>query len=59
MKGNIHKTNYVEIIKTKEMIIYSTENIIHLDGEVREINSPLKVKLNKDSLKILAPNEKK
>ena len=57
--GKVHLSKYVEIIQTKEMIITSNNNLVHLDGESKKINSPITVSLLKKSLKILIPNEEK
>ena len=59
VRGNIHKSKYVKIIKTNEMEILSKDTLIHLDGEPYQTSSHLKIKIIPKSLKILIPNEKK
>jgi YegS/Rv2252/BmrU family lipid kinase len=58
-RGKIQQSEHVEIIQTKEMKILSDDKIIHLDGEVKQINKNVIVKCNPKSLKILVPNGKK
>ena len=41
------------------MKITSSENIIHLDGEPKQINTSVEVICNKRSLYIFVPNGKK
>lgn len=59
MNGKLHHSNYVEIIKSNYMQIHTNSNLIHLDGEPKEINTPIEIKLLPSSLKILKPNEKR
>ena len=49
----------MEIIKTKEMIIESENGLVHLDGEPKELKSPIVVKVKPKTLKIFSPNGKK
>ena len=55
-RGKIQQSEHVEIIQKKEMKIVSDDKIIHLDGEVKQINKNVIVKCNPKSLKILIPN---
>tara|TARA_B100000902_G_scaffold392929_1_gene446202 strand:- start:47190 stop:48065 length:876 start_codon:yes stop_codon:yes gene_type:complete len=57
--GQANKSKYIEIIRTKKMIVKTTEKIIHLDGESVQINTDLEINCIKKSLFIFAPNEKK
>ena len=57
--GKANKCKYIEIIRTKKMKITSSENIIHLDGEPKQINTSIEVICNKSSLYIFVPNGKK
>ena len=57
--GKANKCKYIEIIRTKKMKINSSENIIHLDGEPKQISTSVEVICNKRSLYIFVPNGKK
>ena len=57
--GKANKCKHIEIIRTKKMKITSSENIIHLDGEPKQINTSVEVICNKRSLYIFVPDGKK
>ena len=57
--GTINQSDYVEIIREKNMIITTKNTLIHLDGESKNEVNPIKIKIKPKSLKILIPNEKK
>ena len=57
--GKANKCKHIEIIRTKKMKITSSENIIHLDGEPKKINTSVEVICNKRSLYIFVPDGKK
>ena len=59
MNGTIDKSNYVEIIREKKMIITTKDTLIHLDGESKNATKKIKIEIIPKSLKILLPNEKK
>ena len=56
-KGKIYNSKYIEIIRTKNMKIITTEKIIHLDGEPKKIDTFVEIRCNKNSLNVLVPNE--
>ena len=58
-KGNVHLSKNVEIITSKEMSIESKNRLVHLDGEPKELKSPIVVKVIPQTLKIFSPNGKK
>ena len=58
-KGKVHLSKNVEIIKSKEMSIESKNRLVHLDGEPKELKSPIIVKVKPRTLKIFSPNGKK
>ena len=58
-KGKVHLSRYVEIIQCKEMEIESSNNLVHLDGEPKELQSPIIIKVKPKTLKIFSPNGKK
>ncbi|OUV76131.1 MAG: hypothetical protein CBC83_01210 [Flavobacteriales bacterium TMED123] len=58
ISGKIHLSKYVEIIKTKEMRIKTTNSLVHLDGEPITLSKTITLKNHRESLKIFAPNEK-
>ena len=58
-KGKVHLSKNVEIIKSKEMSIESKNRLVHLDGEPKELKSPIVVKVKPRTLKIFSPNGKK
>jgi len=55
LKGRVHLSKYTEIIKAKELKIHSKSGLIHLDGESINCESPINIKINEGSLKILSP----
>ena len=57
--GKIHLSKYVNIIKTKEMRIETTNSLVHLDGEPITLSKTITLKNHPKSLKIFATNEKK
>ena len=57
--GQVHLSKNVEIIQAKEMIINSENNLVHLDGEPKKMNSPIHIKVHPKTLKIFAPNGEK
>ena len=59
ISGKIHFSKYVDLIKTKEMQIESTDSLVHLDGEPHTLNNKIIIKVHPKTLKIFAPNEKK
>ena len=58
-KGKVHLSKNVEIITSKEMSIESKNRLVHLDGEPKELKSPIVVKVKPRTLKIFSPNGKK
>lgn len=54
-KKTLHKSSYLEIIKTKEIIVKQQGVIAHIDGEPIEIGNELKIKVNPLSLKVIVP----
>jgi len=58
LKGKTHLSKFVEIIKTKEIEIKAVKPFVHVDGEVKELSNPIKVKIQEKKLKIFVPNEK-
>ncbi len=59
ISGKIHLSKYIDIIKTKEMRIETTNPLVHLDGEPITLSKTITLKNHPKSLKIFAPNEKK
>ena len=57
--GKIHTFKYVKIIRCNEITINSKTDLVHVDGETYKTEKKLNIKVNKNSLKILKPNEKK
>ena len=57
-KGKVHLSRYVEIIQCKEMEIESSNNLVHLDGEPKELQSSITIKIQPKTLKIFSPNGK-
>ncbi len=51
----LHKSPYLEIIKTKEVIVKHANTIAHIDGEPIEIGDTISIKVNPLSLKIIVP----
>ena len=58
LKGRTHLNKNVEIIRAKSMIIKTELPFVHVDGEVKELTNPITIKVNKEKIKIFAPNEK-
>ena len=58
-KGNVHLSKNVEIITSKEMSIESKNRLVHLDGEPKELKSPIVIKVKPKTLKIFSPNGEK
>lgn len=56
--NSIHRSKYVEIVRTKEATIHlcSNENRAHIDGEPVVVKNELRIKINPASLKVLVPN---
>lgn len=57
-RGKIEQSEYVSIIQSEKMKIKSSDNIIHLDGEPKDIDGILEIKVKQNSLNILIPNGK-
>jgi len=57
LKGKTHLNKNVEIIRSREMKIYSKDPFAHLDGEIKYFTDPIKVNISTEKLKILIPNE--
>ena len=54
-RKTLHQSSFLEIIKTKEVIVKQKGNIAHIDGEPLEIGHELKIKVNPLSLKVIVP----
>ena len=48
----------MEIIKSKECEINTKNSFVHVDGEVKELSNPIKVKVLDEKIKIFVPDEK-
>ena len=60
LKGNIHLSKHIKIIKTKHIIINVHEDpLCHIDGEPMYTQKRLEIKTQHKSLNIMMPNEKK
>ena len=57
LKGKTHLSKYVKIIKSKNIEISTKLSFVHVDGEVKELSNPIKIKVLNEKLKILIPNE--
>ena len=57
--GKIHTFKYVKIIRCDDITINSKTDLVHVDGETYNTEKKLNIKIHKNSLKILKPNEKK
>lgn len=57
-RGKIEQSEYVSIVQSEEMKIKSSDSIIHLDGEPKNIDGTLEIKVKQNSLNILIPNGK-
>jgi len=55
LKGNLHQSSFLEIIRTTEVLVKQEGKIAHIDGEPIEIGKELKIKVNPSSLNILVP----
>lgn len=54
--GTIHKSNYIEIYKAKNIIVNRSKNgCAHYDGESGEMGKEIEVKNNPASIKIVVP----
>lgn len=51
--GKLKENKYIKYISTKEITFSVNTKIWHLDGEYKEINSPIHMKVNPKSLRIL------
>ena len=58
LKGKTHLSKFVEIIKSKECEINTKNSFVHVDGEVKELSNPIKVKVLDEKIKIFVPDEK-
>jgi len=56
LRGKIHLSKHIEIIKCDTMIIRTKNTLLHLDGEPFKTSNPIEVILLPKSLKILIPN---
>ncbi len=54
-RKTLHKSSYLEIIKTKEVIVKQKKTIAHIDGEPIEIGNTISIKVNPLSLKVIVP----
>ena len=54
-RKTIHKSSYLEIIKTKEVILKQSGTIAHIDGEPIEIGNTISIKVNPLSLRVIVP----
>ena len=55
LRGRTHLNKNVEILKLKELNIKTDNNTVHLDGEVKKVNSPINIKISDKKLKIFVP----
>lgn len=51
----LHQSSYLQIIKTKEVIVKQPGTIAHIDGEPIEIGNTISIKVNPLSLKVIIP----
>ena len=51
----LDKSSFLEVIKTKEVLVKQTGIIAHIDGEPIEIGSELRIKVNPLSLNVIVP----
>ncbi|MCO4291259.1 diacylglycerol kinase family lipid kinase [Solitalea sp. MAHUQ-68] len=59
MSGTAHRSSFLEIIKAKEIIVKRKENgAVHLDGEPRDLNGQIDIKIVPASMKVLVPLNK-
>jgi diacylglycerol kinase (ATP) len=55
LNKTLHQSRYLEIIKTKELIVKQPGTIAHIDGEPIEVGNEIKIKVNPLSLKVIIP----
>lgn len=55
LKKTLHQSSFLEVIKTKEVIVKQKGIIAHVDGEPIEIGNELRIKVNPLSLKVIVP----
>ena len=55
LRGKTHLNKNVEILKLKELTIKTDNKIVHLDGEVKKVISPISIKISNRKLKIFVP----
>ena len=55
--GKIESSKFVTIIRCKQMTINTNKNYLHLDGEPKELEGEINIKIIPKSLKIFLPNE--
>ena len=55
LRGRTHLNKNVEILKLKELKIETDNKTVHLDGEVKEVKSPINIKISDKKLKIFVP----
>ncbi|TAL58524.1 MAG: YegS/Rv2252/BmrU family lipid kinase [Bacteroidetes bacterium] len=53
--NSIHRSEFVEITKVKEVLIHQENTYAHIDGEPVMTGNELRVKINPLSLKVIAP----
>jgi len=58
LRGKTHLNKNVEIIKTKKMLIESDFPRVHLDGEIKNLNNPIDIRIHNQNFKIFVPYEK-
>lgn len=54
-RKTLHESNYLEIIKAKEVIVKQKNTIAHIDGEPIEAGNTISIKVNPLSLKVIVP----
>lgn len=52
---SLNKSSFLEVIKTKEVIVKQKGSIAHIDGEPIEIGNELRIRVNPLSLKVIVP----
>ena len=52
-RKTLHQSKYLEIIKTKEVIVKQKNSIAHVDGEPVEVGTTISIKVNPLSLKVI------
>jgi len=55
LRKTLHDSNFLEIIKTKEVIVNQKNSIAHIDGEPITVGNTLTIKVNPLSLKVIVP----